>query len=282
MRTFICDLETYSSVDLKTAGPVKYAEAEDFELLLMSYAFDDEPVTTWDIKANGVPDWLRGVLLDPDVLKVAWNIGFERACFNAALGLYTPPEQWRDAMPLAAMNGLPMTLEAAGAALHLEEQKLSTGKSLIAYFCKPCKPTLANGGRTRNLPEHAPEKWAQFKLYNGQDVVAERTIRNTLLQWKPSEIEHRFWCLDARINEKGMRIDPKLAINAVAMDRRYKEELTSKAHAYELSPCASTVVCVDALMAGIGSNSCGPELLDKYRPGTKITFSYTLIPQTAE
>ena len=224
MRTFICDLETYSSVDLKAAGPAKYTEAEDFELLLMSYAFDDEPVTTWDIKTDGVPDWLRGVLLDPDVLKVAWNIGFERACFNAALGIYTPPEQWRDAMTLAAMNGLPMTLEAAGAALHLEEQKMSTGKSLIAYFCKPCKPTIANGGRTRNLPEHAPEKWAEFIKYCGRDTEAERTIYKRLLSYPVTDFERKVEALDGRINDRGVMTDLELVEAAVYVDEELRKE----------------------------------------------------------
>ena len=134
-------------------------------------------------------------------------------------------------MVLAAQCGLPASLDAAGKALGLGEDaaKMKEGKALIRYFCLPCKPTKTNGGRTRNLPEHAPEKWATFKQYNGQDVVAERTIRNMLLRWKPDEVEHRFWCLDARINEKGMRIDTQLAANAVAMDRRYKEELTARA-----------------------------------------------------
>ena len=138
MKTFICDLETYSSADIKRTGAVKYAEAPDFEILLMSYAFDDGPLQLWDFTKQGTPGWLAEVLTDPEVVKVAWNIAFERACFNRALGIYTHPSQWRDAMTLAAMNGLPMALEAAGAALGLAEQKLSTGKALINYFCKPC------------------------------------------------------------------------------------------------------------------------------------------------
>jgi DNA polymerase len=228
MRTLVCDIETYSSADLARTGAVKYAEAEDFEILLMSYAFDDEPVTVWDFTENGPPEWLAEALIDPEILKVAWNISFERACFNSALGIYTPPEQWRDAMTLAAMNGLPMSLEAAGAALQIEQQKLTTGKALINYFCKPCKPTIANGGRTRNLPHHAPEKWADFKTYCGVDTEAERTIYNRLLRFPVPEWERRLEALDARANERGVLVDMELAEAAVYVDEKLREEHTEE------------------------------------------------------
>ena len=218
MRTFICDLETFSSADLKRGGVAKYVEADDFEILLMSYAFDEEPVRVWDFLAEGTPEWLADVLLDQNITKVAWNISFERACLNTALGVYTPPEQWRDAMTLAAMNGLPMSLEAAGAVLNLEEQKLSTGKMLIKYFCSPCKPTVVNGGRTRNLPEHAPEKWAQFIEYCGRDTETERTIFKRLEHFPITDFERQVEALDARINERGVLADIELAEAAVSID----------------------------------------------------------------
>lgn len=224
MRTFMCDLETFSSADLKRTGAVKYAEADDFEILLMSYAFDDDPVRVWDFTKDGTPPWLADVLLDPEVLKVAWNMAFERSCLNAALGLYTPPEQWRDAMTLSAMNGLPMTLEAAGAALQLTEQKLDTGKALINYFCRPCKPTLTNGGRTRNLPEHAPEKWEKFVEYCQRDTEVERTIYKRLLSFPVSDFERRLEAVDARINERGVQVDIGLAEAAVYVDEASKTE----------------------------------------------------------
>lgn len=227
-RTFICDLETYSSADLSRCGAVKYAEAEDFEILLMSYAFGNNPVEVWDFTSDGVPGWLPDVLMDPSVTKVAWNMAFERACLNAALGIYTPPEQWRDAMTLAAMNGLPMTLEAAGDALQLTDKKLDTGKSLIPYFCKPCKPTIANGGRTRNLPTHAPEKWARFVEYCRRDTEAERTIYNRLLRFPVPEWERQVESLDARINERGVLIDRKMAEAAVYIDETVKQEHTDE------------------------------------------------------
>lgn len=223
MRTFVCDLETYSSADLPRTGAVKYAEAEDFEILLMSYAFDDDPVQVWDFTHDGIPSWLKAVLLDETVTKVAWNMGFERACFNAALGIYTPPEQWRDAMTLAAMNGLPMSLEAAGAALQLSEQKLATGKSLITYFCKPCRPTIANGGRTRNLPGHAPEKWEKFVEYCQRDTETERTIYDRLARFPVTAFERKVEALDARINDTGVLIDRELVESAVSVDNEARE-----------------------------------------------------------
>ncbi|MGN0779066.1 MAG: hypothetical protein ACI4MJ_07965, partial [Aristaeellaceae bacterium] len=220
----VLDLETYSSVDLARSGVAKYTEAEDFELLLMSYAFDDDPVQVWDFTAQGTPEWLHDLLQDPDVLKVAWNISFERTCFNAALGGYTPPEQWRDAMTLAAMQGLPMGLEAAGAALNMEQQKLATGKDLIRYFCKPCAPTIANGGRTRNLPQHAPEKWRKFIEYNRQDTSAERGIYKRLLRFPVTDFERKLEALDARINERGVLVDTELVEAAIAVDKAFTEE----------------------------------------------------------
>lgn len=228
MRTFICDIETYSSADLARTGAVKYTEADDFEILLMSYAFDDEPVQLWDFTSRGAPDWLPGVLTDPDVLKVAWNMSFERACFNVALGIYTPPEQWRDAMTLAAMNGLPMSLEAAGAALNLKDQKIKEGTALISYFCKPCKPTLTNGGRTRNLPEHAPDKWEAFKTYCLRDTETERTIYRRLEGFPVSGFERKLEALDARINERGVLADIELAEAAVHIDENAREAHTAE------------------------------------------------------
>lgn len=232
MRTLSCDFETFSSVDIKSCGLYKYMASPDFEVLLLTYAFDEEPTKTVDFTAGEEwPEEFLSALRDPEVTKTAWNCSFEREALRVAIGQYQPPEQWEDSMILAAQCGLPASLDGAGKALGLDDDtaKMKEGKALIRYFCVPCKPTKSNGMRTRNLPEHAPEKWETFKRYNAQDVVAERAIRNMLLQWKPSEVEHKFWCLDARINEKGMRVDPKLAVNAVAMDRRYKDELTTEA-----------------------------------------------------
>lgn len=231
-RTLSIDLETYSEVDITKCGSFRYIDDESFEILLLGYAFDDEPVTVIDLTADEeVPADFLAALYDPEVTKTAWNCAFERFGLWKHFGRYCPPEQWSDTMILSAVCGLPLSLGEAGKALLLgeDEAKDREGKALIRYFCSPCRPTKVNGGRTRNLPTDAPDKWAQFIEYNRQDVVAERTIRKRLLRWEPDALEHRFWCLDARINELGMRVDRELVHNAIAMDARYKAELTEQA-----------------------------------------------------
>lgn len=231
-RTLSIDLETYSEIDIAKCGSFRYIDDESFEILLLGYAFDDEPVTVIDLTADEeVPADFLAALYDPEVTKTAWNCAFERFGLWKHFGRYCPPEQWSDTMILSAVCGLPLGLGEAGKALRLEadEAKDREGKALIRYFCSPCRPTKVNGGRTRNLPQHDTDKWARFIEYNRQDVVAERTIRKRLLRWEPDSLEHRFWCLDARINERGMRVDRELVHNAIAMDARYKAELTEQA-----------------------------------------------------
>lgn len=231
-RTLSIDLETYSEIDIAKCGSFRYIDDESFEILLLGYAFDDEPVTVIDLTADEeVPADFLAALYDPEVTKTAWNCAFERFGLWKHFGRYCPPEQWSDTMILSAVCGLPLGLGEAGKALRLEadEAKDREGKALIRYFCSPCRPTKVNGGRTRNLPQHDTDKWALFIEYNRQDVVAERTIRKRLLRWEPDSLEHRFWCLDARINELGMRVDRELVHNAIAMDARYKAELTKQA-----------------------------------------------------
>lgn len=259
-RTLFADIETYSSADLARGGVRKYTEAPDFDILLMSYAWDDEPVRVWDFTADGPPPWLREALLDDTVLKVAWNISFERTCFNRYFDLYTPPEQWRDAMTLAAMNGLPMSLEAAGAALRLTEQKLDTGKALINYFCKPCRPTKTNGGRTRNLPEHAPDKWQQFITYCGRDTEVERTIYKRLIHFPVTATERRVEWADARINERGVMIDRQLVASAIRMDDAFKAEHMQEMQRLTGLENPNSLVQLKAWLATRGPT---PETLDK-------------------
>ena len=259
-RTLFADIETYSSADLARGGVRKYTEAPDFDILLMSYAWDDEPVRVWDFTADGPPSWLREALLDDTVLKVAWNISFERTCFNRYFDLYTPPEQWRDAMTLAAMNGLPMSLEAAGAALRLTEQKLDTGKALINYFCKPCRPTKTNGGRTRNLPEHAPDKWQQFITYCGRDTEVERTIYKRLIHFPATATERRVEWADARINERGVMIDRQLVASAIRMDDAFKAEHMQEMQRLTGLENPNSLVQLKAWLATRGLT---PETLDK-------------------
>ena len=233
-RELFIDIETYSSVDLRAAGLYPYVEADDFEVLLLQYAWGDDLVRCIDLtdrldedEMYDLQDVLDG-LQDPGVLKIAHNNAFERTALGKHLGRYLPPEQWHDTMILAAMNGLPMSLEAAGEALGIELQKLKEGTALISYFCKPCKPTIANGGRTRNMPWHAPDKWERFKAYGVRDVEAMRQIYRRLQRFPIPEWERRVWCLDARINERGVLVDRDFAEAAIAVDDAFREEHTAE------------------------------------------------------
>lgn len=198
-----------------------------FEILLLPYAWDDGPVHVLDLTDPEDHEELQDVisgLKDPDVIKVAHNSAFERRAYHRAFDFYQPPEQWVDTMILCAMNGLPMSLDAAGEALGLEEQKLKEGTALITYFCKPCKPTIANGGRTRNLPHHAPDKWERFKEYAKRDVEVERAIYKMLKHYPIPDFERELWAADARINERGVMVDLELAEAAVAVDKAFRDE----------------------------------------------------------
>lgn len=223
-RTLFVDTETYSETDIRSAGLHKYMEDPAFEILLLPYAWNDEPVRVLDLTdpndLEELPDIIAG-LQDPDTIKVAHNDAFERTAYRRQFGFYQPPEQWVDTMILCAMNGLPMSLDAAGAALHLPQQKMKEGTALINYFCKPCKPTIANGGRTRNLPHHNPEKWAKFKEYAARDVETMRLIFRKLSGFPVPDWERSVWALDTRINERGVMIDRDLANAAVEVDEAF-------------------------------------------------------------
>ena len=227
-RVLYLDTETYSETDIKKAGSFKYMEDPAFEILLLPYAWDDEPVRVLDMFDPKDRETLQEIiagLKDPGVVKVAHNAAFERGAYRRSFGFYQPPEEWVDTMILAAYNGLPMSLEAAGEALQLPQQKLKEGTSLISYFCKPCKPTIANGGRTRNLPHHAPDKWARFKDYAAGDVETMRLLFKRLWsRYKVTDFERQVWALDARINERGVLVDMELAQAAVAVDSAFKKE----------------------------------------------------------
>lgn len=230
------DLETYSSVDIKESGVYAYAAAPDFEILLIGYRYDNGPVQVIDltdplVDANAdFPDFWEG-LYNPSVIKTAYNANFERTCMAVWLKQPMPPEQWRCTAVLAATLGLPGTLGGAGAALGLpdDKQKDKIGKSLITYFCKPCKPTKTNGMRTRNLPEHAPEKWRQFMEYNRQDVVAESTIRDKLVIYPVPQQEQDLWNIDQAMNDNGVLLDMDLADKIIRYDVLYQERLMNEA-----------------------------------------------------
>ena len=230
MKTLSLDVETWSSVDLGACGLHKYMESDDFEILLIGYSFDGGPVRVHDCTQPGCwPRDLLDALTDPAVTKTAWNAPFERQAFAHALGEEMPPEQWSDTMIMALEMGLPGSLAGAGAALGLPEDQLKDpiGKSLIQYFSKPCRPTKTNGGRTRNLPQHDPEKWKLYKKYNAQDVVTEMAIRERL---RPiAESERRLWCLDQRMNDHGVRIDLPMVRKIVDFDTKKRAELAQEA-----------------------------------------------------
>lgn len=234
-KLLFVDIETYSSVDITKAGSYKYIESPDFEILMVQYAWDDGPVRVLDFASAGVaglPEDERNAwcdidraLTDPEIVKVAHNCdGFERQAFRRHLNCYMPPEQWVDTMSLCAMNGLPMSLDAAGAALNISLQKLKEGTTLISYFCKPCKPTIANKGRTRNLPEHAPDKWERFKAYGLRDVEAMQQIYYRLRDFPVPAWERDLRCADCRVNEHGVMIDRELVEAAVALDAQAREK----------------------------------------------------------
>lgn len=226
VRRLHIDFETRSAVDISSAGAFRYITDDSFSLLLTAYAFDEEAVQVVDhTKGEEWPQILGEALLDPAVVKVAYNANFERTAIQRVTGEYCPPEQWLDAMVLAASCGLPLSLGQCSAALCLPKDaaKDKAGRDLIRRFCVPKKDG------SFNEPAADPERWAQFCEYNRQDVVAERTIFHMLEEWLPDDTEHRLWCLDARINERGVRVDRTLAAHASEMDERFKSELTEKA-----------------------------------------------------
>lgn len=231
MKTLSIDVETYSSVNLADAGVYKYCEADDFDILLFGYSINYGPVEVIDLAGGELmPDNIRAMLTDPTVLKTAYNASFERTAIHAWLGEPMLPEQWSCTMVLAAQAGLPLGLEAVGVALGLPPDKAKAdGRALIRYFSGPCKPTIANGGRTRNMPWDDYEKWERYKAYNQRDVEVENTIRKRIEQYAPDKTEQRFWCLDQTINDRGVRLDMELVANAIAFNEKHTASLTQQA-----------------------------------------------------
>lgn len=227
------DVETYSSVDIKESGAYKYIESPDFEILIIGYALDDSPVKIVDLaQGEEMPEELEEALLDPDCVKVAHNAVFERLCFKR-VGYGVPAEQWYCTSVKAAYCGLPLSLDEVSKALNLTDKKLDTGKALIKYFSCPCKATRVNGMRTRNYPEHAPEKWEMYKEYNKYDVLAEREIFKKLEDYIIPDIERHMYVLDQNINDRGILIDMELAESAIAVDNTYTSILIQ--HAQQLT-----------------------------------------------
>ena len=230
MRTVFVDLETYSSAPLPKCGVYRYCDSPDFEILLLSYAFDDEPVVTVDLACGEqMPDEFLKALEAPNILKIAHNALFERVCFSKYLGHWLDPAQWRCTMVMAWYSTLPGRLADAAVALNVTEKKMEEGKDLIRYFSAPCKPTKINGGRTRNLPQHAPEKWATYKKYNAQDVETERAVYKALLTHPLPEHEWALYALDQQINDRGVRIDRLLVKQAMAVDLAFSRQAFKRA-----------------------------------------------------
>ena len=224
------DVETYSSAPLPKCGVYRYCDAPDFEILLFSYAFDDEPVQTIDLASGEtLPKEAISALEDPDIIKVAYNAQFERVCLSRYLGHWLDPHQWRCTMVMAAYLTLPGRLADAAVALGTTEKKMEEGKDLIRYFSVPCKPSKTNGGRTRNLPTDAPEKWAVYRQYNAQDVETERAIRKALEKFPLPEQEWELYALDQQINDRGVRVDKKLVKNAIAVDAVFAQAACQRA-----------------------------------------------------
>lgn len=225
MKVLQIDIETYSSIDLIKSGVYRYAESEDFEILLFAYAYDNDPVQIVDLTKEQLPQNVIDDLTNPEILKTAFNANFERTCITSHFKVPCDSTQWRCTMVHSLALGLPGSLESVAEVLKLDAKKDLRGKNLIKYFSVPCKPTKANGGRNRNMPEHDQEKWETFKEYCIQDVVVERAIRNKLNRFPIPQKEWDLWALDQRINDMGVMLDVLIFRNAIACSEQYSKKL---------------------------------------------------------
>ena len=244
MKNILLDIETFSSADLRKTGVYRYVEAEDFEILLLSYSIDGGAIQTVDLASGEkIPDEITLAFLSDEVIKWAFNAQFERVCISewlkrngynlerpVAFGeerellRYLDPVSWRCDMIWSAYLGLPLSLEQVGSVLNLDKKKLKEGKDLIRYFSVPCKPAISNKQRTRNLPRHDPEKWTEFKAYNKRDVETEMLIHEKLSRFPVPDFEWELYIRDQQINDLGILIDKELAANAIRMNESVREE----------------------------------------------------------
>lgn len=224
-KDLFIDIETYSSVDIKSCGSYKYIESPDFEILIIGYAFDNEDVQVIDLaQGEEMPDEFTEALFDEEIKKHAHNAVFERNAFKR-VGYDIPIEQWYCTLVKSAYCGLPLGLDQVSKVLDLQDKKLDTGKALIKYFSCPCKPTKINGMRTRNYPWDAPEKWEMYKTYNKYDVLSEREIYYRLSKYSIPPFERSLYILDQHINDRGILVDKELAESAIAVDEQYTQML---------------------------------------------------------
>lgn len=232
MTTLRIDIETYSTVELIKCGVHRYADSDDFEVMLFGYAFDDDDPAVIDLaQGEELPEKVRTAIFDPAVTKTAYNAAFEIVCLSKHFQTQLDPAQWRCTSVHALYLGLPNSLADVGKVIGLPQdlQKKKIGVSLVRYFCIPCKPTKTNGGRTRNKALHDREKWRLFKDYCKQDVVAEREIARRLSRYPVPHKEHRLWVLDQKMNNRGIMIDRQLVESAITCDEIYKQRLTNEA-----------------------------------------------------
>ena len=260
-RILEMDIETFSDVDLIKCGVYAYADSPAFEVLLFAYSFDGGETRVIDLaQGEELPGEVAEAVFDGSVVKTAFNANFERTCLSKHFGRYLPPDSWHCSAVQAAVLALPRSLEDVGAVLGLDEQKMKEGKELIRYFCVPCKPTKANGGRRRNLPCHAPEKWELFKAYCMRDVDVEKAIRRKLHKFLIPEGEMELYRLDQRINDRGVLVDMGLVRQAVRCERLHKEVVTRRA--YELTGLENPN-SVAQLKGWLGENGVEAESLSK-------------------
>ncbi|MFQ6725298.1 DNA polymerase [Limosilactobacillus reuteri] len=216
MKQISIDIETYSSINLNQTGVYRYADSDDFELLLFGYATDFGPVKVVDLtQGEKIPPQIIEALDNPDIIKSAFNAQFERVCLSRYIGRRLKPAGWHCSRVWSATLGLPLSLRDVGSVLGLPRQKITAGKELVRYFCTPCKPTKANQNRTRNFPYHAPDKWQQFKQYNQRDVEVEMEITQKLERFPVLQNEWENYWMDQDINDRGIRIDQQLVNNAI-------------------------------------------------------------------
>ena len=297
MKEMSIDLETYSDIDIKKSGAYKYAESDNFEILLFGVSVDNSPVAVYDLAAGDeIPAEILTALSDENVTKWAFNASFERVCLSNWLRRHHPeyfytysiegdpvrnyldPTSWKCTMIWSAYMGLPLSLEGVGAVLKLQDQKMKEGKDLIKYFCTPCRPTKSNGGRTRNLPEHAPEKWETFKAYNKRDVEAELAIKQRLAKYPVPGFIWDEYHLDQEINDRGIMLDMDVVENAIAFDERSKFSLMKRMQTITNLDNPNSVAQMKEWLSdnGVEMESLGKQLIRTAfiaRPGYKFIVS---------
>lgn len=283
MNTLSIDIETYSDIDLKKCGVYRYASSPNADLLLFGYSIDNGPVEVIDVaQGEKIPEYILKALSDNGVTKWAYNSNFERVFLSVWLkrnypeyfrsysieedtvGDYLDPSSWRCSLVWGAYMGLPLSLKGIGAVLKLDEQKMSEGSDLIRYFCVPCKPTKVNGGRTRNLPFHAPDKWETFKAYNKRDVEVELSIKEKLKNFPVPEFVWDEYHLDQEINDRGIGIDMQLVKNAIAFDERSKGTISEQMKGMTDLENPNSVVQMKAWLSenGVETDTLGKKAVD--------------------